>query len=257
MSSSYITDFNETQKFVLDEEHMTLSLKNKIVPDINVKSFANVNVKNKHTQQQQQMSSNNSQLFAPRQQDSLFWCFFIIKNGFVDYETIYEKNSVKTQQLKIEMVQTIRNNKDVLKTYKFDTITNIENNLGNETQLNVKTFLSLCAIENINICYVRGKTFFDLRMNDDGPNYILREMSASTKYHIKYGFEIGEKETLDDIRQTLYQILVINKPMKAISAYKAVELIDIMKKLSIDHTNKSNGKNMLKNDMYEEIVKYF
>ena len=31
MTSSYITDFNETQKFVLDEEHMKLSLKNKIV----------------------------------------------------------------------------------------------------------------------------------------------------------------------------------------------------------------------------------
>ena len=256
MSSSYITDFNETQKFVLDEEHMTLSLKNKIVPDINVKSFANVNVKNKHTQQQQ-MTSNNSHLFSPLQQDSLFWCFFIIKNGFVDYETIYQKNSVKTQQLKIDMVQTIRNNKDVLKTYKFDTITNIENNLGNETQLNVKTFLSLCAIENINICYVRGKTFFELRMNDDGPNYILREMSASTKYHIKYGFEIGDKEMLEDIRQTLYQILVINKPIKSISAYKATELIDLMKKLSIDYTNKTTGKNMLKNEIYEEIVKSF
>ena len=257
MSASYETDFNETGKFVLDEENIKISLKNKMARDVEVKSYDSV----KHTKQLLSVSSseavNNSTLFAPRQQDSLFWCFFIIKNGFVDYETIYEKNLVKTQQLKIEMVQTIRNNKDVLKAYKFDTIANIENNLGNETQLNVKTFLSLCAIENLNICYVRGKTFFELRMNDDGPNYILREMTGSTKYHIKYGFEIGEKEMLDDIRQTLYQIVVINKPIKSISAYKAPELIDIMKKLSIDHTNKTTGKNMLKNEMYEEIVKYF
>ena len=48
----------------------------------------------------------------------------------------------------------IRKNKDIVKTYKFDTISSIESNLANDNNLNKKTFLTLCSIENINIIYV-------------------------------------------------------------------------------------------------------
>jgi hypothetical protein len=77
-----------------------------------------------------------------------------MKNGDVNYETLLNKNSLVAKQLKIDLVSIVRKNKDILKTYKFDTKSNIENNLANDNNLNSKTFLSLCAVENINVIYI-------------------------------------------------------------------------------------------------------
>ena len=36
----------------------------------------------------------------------------------------------------------------------------MESNLANDNNINAKTFLSLCAVENINVIYISKKTYF-------------------------------------------------------------------------------------------------
>ena len=55
-----------------------------------------------------------SSLFVPNQQDTLFWCFYIMKNGDTKYEMLPNKNSLIAKQIKIELISTIRNNKDII-----------------------------------------------------------------------------------------------------------------------------------------------
>jgi hypothetical protein len=53
----------------------------------------------------------------------------------------------------------IRKEKQTVKTYKFATLTHIENNLANDDIIDTKTFLTLCAIENLNVTFVKNKSF--------------------------------------------------------------------------------------------------
>lgn len=197
------------------------------------------------------------EIFIPYDKDSLFWCFYIMKNGDASYETMHHKTHLLAKQHKIELVTDIRKHKNTVKTYKFDTITNIESNLANDDLLSTKTFLTLCAIENINVIYVRKQAYFELLMNDTNIIYIVHELQLDTKYATKYGFEMANETNLAKIKNTLYQVDRIDKPVKSLSFYKVKDLIDICSKLSIEIINKDTGKNKLKNELYEAIIQYF
>lgn len=196
-------------------------------------------------------------IFIPREQDTLFWCYYIILNGEGSYEMLNVKNSLIAKQIKINYVSKIRENKQIIKTYKFDTITSIESNLANDNNISIKTVMSLCAIDKINLIFVSRNTYFELLMNDTGLIYIIRELEFQSKYNKKYGFEIANNETLENIRTTLYNIENLGKPIKALSCYKVKDLTDICIKLGIDVIKSDTGKNKTKNELYESIIQYF
>lgn len=239
---AYNDVFNELQDYTLDKENIQKSLRMKLT---------HTNIKNEKNIKQDIIKEPD--IFFPNQQDKLFWCYFIIKNGDICYETLNNKNSLIAKQMKIDMVSIIRKNKDIVKMHKFDTISNIESNLANDNNLNKKTFLTLCAIENINIIYVNNKTYFELFTNDTSVVYIIYELSNKTKY----GFENATKEKINNIRETLFKLEYIDKPIKSISSYKVQELINICNRLAIEIDNKENGKHKSKKDLYELIIQYF
>lgn len=196
-------------------------------------------------------------IYFPNQQDSLYWCYYIISNGDTKYEMLQNKNFLVAKQMKIELVEKIRKHKNIVKIYKFDTLSGIESNLANDDKINCKTFCTLCAIDNINIIYIRKNTFFELLMNDTDVVYIVKEVPAQSKYVFKYGFEIATKESSNSIKESLYRIESINKPIKCESAYKVQDLIDICCKLGIEINNTTTGKKITKKEMYELIIQYF
>jgi hypothetical protein len=238
--------------YILNENNMTNYLKYKInkAPQekINNKIFNQNKIKE---------NTNKQAIFIPRENDTLFWCYYIIKNGDVKYETLNNKNIVITKQLKIELVNKIRENKQIVKTYKFDTITNIESNLANDNNIDIKTIMTLCSIEKINLIFIRKKTYYELLMNDNECIYIIRETENNNNYSKKYGYEIANNTILEETRDTLYRLDILNKPIKALSAYKVQDLIDIANKLAIEVINNENGKNKTKNELYESIIQYF
>jgi hypothetical protein len=194
--------------------------------------------------------------FIPIEKDTLFWCFYIMKYGENKYDSIYNKNDLVARQVKIEYVDKIRKNKPIVKTYKFDTISNIESNLANDNFLNIKTFLTMCAIENINILFIDNKTYYELYMNDTNDLFVIYSFKKGS-YDKKYGFEINSKDKTDIVKEKLFQINNIDKPIKAIASYKIDELVDICNKLSINISNSELGKRKSKKEIYEAIIQYF
>jgi hypothetical protein len=240
---------DELQSYILNEENMCAYLKYK---------FKNTtNDENKKSRSINVINTKKTNLFIPREQDSLFWCFYIIKNGEIKYEMLNNKNSLLTKQLKIEFIKMIRDNKSILKTYKFDTISNIESNLVNDNVINIKTIISLCVIEKINLIFVSKNCYFELLMNDTDDTYIIREVEVNTKYNKKYGFELANNETLNQIKNSLYKLDSLDKPIKALSSYKVQDLINIANKLAIETINRETNKNKTKNELYESIIQYF
>lgn len=191
-------------------------------------------------------------MFSPKQKDSLFWCFYILKYGDQKYEMLENINIVLEKKLKIEYVEKIRQEKQIVKSHKFATLTHLENQLANEEKIDLPTFFTLCVIENINILYVCKKTYFELLMNDDKIHIIHRLDNYS-----KYGYEGIEKTKIELYRSTLFKVDSVDKPIKSISSYKVSELVEICNKLGIEICVKDTNKNKSKKDLYESLIQYF
>jgi hypothetical protein len=248
--SAYNDVLRELQYYILNEDNINRFLEIKI----------KCNVKEKQPVLQLQ-NKIKSKIFIPREKDTLFWCFYILKNGDSKYETMYNKNDIVARQIKIECIEKIRKNKQTVKTYKFDSICNIESNLANDKSLNIKTFLTLCVIENMNVLFVNNKTYYELYMNDSKSVYVVyclnNKDNKDNNYYLRYGFELVSIDNTIDIKSNLYRIDNVDKPIKSFSSYKVADLIDICNKLAIEIKNKETGKNKSKNELYESIIQYF
>lgn len=203
-----------------------------------------------HSKEKTSVAYNET--FCPKDKDSLFWCFYIIVNGISNYEMITHRNLIIEKKLKFEYIDKIRQNKDILKIYKFATLQHIENILANEQKIDVKTFMTLCVIENLNIFYIKNKIFYQLLMNDNETIYQIHHLDSD-----KFGFKISSLNDCQTYKDTLYQLDNIDKPIKSISAYKVQDLIDISNKLGIEIKDKETNKTYTKNKLYESILLYF
>jgi hypothetical protein len=137
----------ELKDYILNENNMSNYLKYKL------RTQENNGKKVEHTKR----TAKCDGLFIPNEKDTLFWCYYIMANGEAGYEMLHTRNDVIAKQLKIDLVSKVRDNKSMLKIYKFDTLTNIESNLANDPFINVKTFISLCLISNLNVIFVNKK----------------------------------------------------------------------------------------------------
>ena len=177
-----LEDIIEYEPYILNDYNMSVYLKYKLN-----------NTSNKYISQEINKPINipinkpiNKDIFFPKEQDSLFWCYYIISSGESNYEMINVKNCLVAKQFKINYINKIRTNKQLVKTYKFDTITNIESNLAHDNNINIKTVMTLCLIDKINLIFVSKNTYYELLMNDSEEIYVIRE---SGNYSKKYGFD--------------------------------------------------------------------
>jgi hypothetical protein len=246
-NENYNHVFDKLQDYMLDESNIKKALEMKIGSTNRPGSLKD---SNKVTYEKADLSKKPS-IFIPREKDTLFWCFYLMKHGDAKYEMLEHKNILTEKNIKIEYVEKIRKEKQTVKTYKFATLTHIENNLANENQLDVKTFLTLCAIENLNILFVKNKTYYELLMNDSNELHTVHLLQ-----NYKYGHEINPAGA-EQIKTTLYKLDNIDKPIKSMSGYKLSELVEICEKLAIDIVNKDTNKSKNKKELYEAIIQYF
>jgi hypothetical protein len=269
---------NKLQDYMLNEDKIETAIKNKIIDTKNDKNKHNNNIKstnkfnnkdiNLNIEPNKVLQSNfdkNNALFFPREKDSLFWCFYIMKNGETNYEMIDFKNLIVEKKIKIEYVEKLRKEKQLLKTYKFATLTHIENQLANEQRIDMNTFLTLCVLENLNVFYISKNTYFELLMNDTCNIHLIKksftngDRNRNNTYTANYGYKIDNKESeeITKYKNEFYKIDNIDKPIKSISAYKVQELIDFCNKLSIETINNETKKQKNKNELYESLIQYF
>ena len=196
-------------------------------------------------------SSSKGDTFFPNVHDSLFWSFYIMKNGQEAYESLGKINIVIERKIKIEYIERFRESKQVLKTYKTAPLTHLENVLLNEKQIDIKTLIALCVIEGISFMYIYKNTYFEMNIDADESTQIhaIVRMDMPTKY----GYKIIQDAK--PIRESFYKIDNMNKPLKSMSAYKLDELVVFCNKLGMAQVN--DGKKINKKCLYEMLVQYF
>jgi hypothetical protein len=205
---------------------------------------------------------NASNIFFPKQKDSLFWCFYIMKNDFESYEMLNKINIVIEKKEKISFVEKIRENKKTIKTFKLAPIVNMENSLVNESCIDINTFWALCIIEKLHVIYIHKKTYLEFKLesddNNDDDNYENIHVLTRFDNPLKYGYQRNmSKEKINEIRNTLVKLDNLNKPIKAFSSYKTNDLIDLCSKLGLEVNDPTTSKKKTNKELYESIVQYF
>ena len=190
--------------------------------------------------EEKEHEEKEKEVFIPRQKDTLFWCFYKITHD----ELPENINIAMEKTLKIKYVEEMRKHKELIKKHKFASMTHIENQLANEEVIDITAFFVLSLMYNLNVVYIKNKTYFELIVNEevDSPIYIIYFLEQS-----KYGYSVTKDKTIYNL---FYKIDNLNKPIKAISSYKVSELIEICNKLSISIDDLKNKKHY-----YEAIIK--
>jgi hypothetical protein len=238
--------------------HVLRNLQDYMLNEINIQKIIDNSLVSKSNElnESKKQTKPNSEFFIPRQKDSLFWCFYIMQNGLEKYDEIESHGItiVTEKQLKIGFVEKLRKEKQLIKTYKFASLTHIENQLVNENKIDMNTFLTLCVLENLNVYCLKKKTYFELLMNDTNNIHVVNLMEYG-----KFGYKnIDEgNECIEKYKQTLFQIENIEKPLKTLSAYKVSELTEFCTKLDISLINEKTSKKKTKNELYESLIQYF
>ena len=254
---------NENYNHVLDriQDYMLY-----IKDDNNInKNDKNIQIKQQDQPQKQDQIKESNERFFPKENDSLFWCFFIIKYGFSKYEYPGTTDFVNEKNEKFKCIENIRLNKQQLKIKKIKNIReDVEDELANKQIIGMKTFIALCISNNINIMFIQNRKCFELIFDDQSPIYVVHcfnnNKNNNTKSQLKssnpfnYCYELNvTPEQLENYRTTLFNWESVDKPLKAISSYKLEELMELCKKLDL---NKESGglKSKSKKELYELII---
>lgn len=186
--------------------------------------------------------------FIPEQDDGLFWCWFIFIYGFSEYEILKNNNFVVEKEYKIQFIDKIRNNKKTLKEMKVK-IADMEGHLANDPILNINYLEPMIILDKYNFMYINDKFYYSNINIPDTKSCIIKYFEKLDKY----GLFLGAENKLFDYTNKLLLVENIEKPIKAISNYKAEQLKDICKKLNID-IMKTPTKRKTKKELYTLII---
>jgi hypothetical protein len=201
--------------------------------------------------------------YKPKQKDSLFWCLYILKHGYFNYEMeINGRYFVVEKQEKFKYIDMLRKNKELLKIHKIKPFTELEDDLANKDRISVKTFFALCILENINVLLVDKRKIFELTCVDIDDKHIVHVIHRNSKtmeHHIELNIT---DEQLRHYRETYYKCESLDASIKSIGSYKLDELMELCKKLNIDintysktqGTKDETKKKITKKTIYELLV---
>ena len=193
-----------------------------------------------------------SSMFFPKQKDSLFWCFYIAKHGFSKYEFPNTTSFENEKTMKYECIYKLREKKELLKAKKVKNIKeDVEDDLGSKEKITMKTFLALCIIGNLNVLYIHKRKCFCIHSNDADSWHVIH---CIDKPYTKYAYETNVTvEQLESYKTEYFKWENYDKPLKAASAYKVEELVQMYKQLTPD---KPLDKKLGKKELYELLLFY-
>ena len=232
-----VSFLNSCSKYEFNNEN----LKNKLYRE----NFKPINSKKKKSVEIKKEKKND--IFIPEEEDSLFWCYVIYKYGYSEYELKREKKYESVTSMKIDLVYTLRDNKELLKQLKLKK-TKLEENLTNDKKLNLDTFLFLIAVNKFNVVYMSEHTYYEEAYNDEEKKCVIKYDKEQDRYGL---LEITE-EKLEEEKKKRLHILNLSKPIKALSGYKVMELKEMCKTLKID-IMKTTTKCKTKKELYQLI----
>jgi hypothetical protein len=229
------------------------SLKN-IEKKVNKKQLVQDNIKNKC-----EVKRKKEDMYRPKQKDSLFWCFYILKHGFSNYEMdINNKYFVVEKNEKFKYIELLRKNKDLLKIHKIKPLTELEDDLAHKDKISIKTFFALCILENINVLLVNKRKVYELLCTDIDEKHPINIVHRNSEVY-EHSIELDvTQDTINKYRETYYKMSSFDATLKSIGSYKLEELTELCKKLDINinecNKKKEGNKKITKKDIYELLV---
>lgn len=194
----------------------------------------------------------SSPFFIPKQKDSLFWCFYIIKNGFSKYEFPNTTSFENEKMEKFNCIEVLRTKKQMLKTKKIKNIReHVEDDLGNKDKISMKTFIALCIGENINILFIHKRKCFDLECVEGEPYHVVHCLEHGKYTQYGYETEATTQKEWDHYKNHYFHWESLEKPLKAVSSYTLDELWTMYKQLIGEETPTVKKS---KKELYEYIM---
>lgn len=205
------------------------------------------------------ITNNNN--YKPLKKDSLFWCFFILKHGFSKYEMeIGSQHFTVEKTEKFRYIEMLREkaNKDLMKINKIKPLSELEDDLANKERISIKTFFALCIIEKMNILLVDNRKIYQTMNNDSPTIHVIHRNSKTFENYIEMNVT---DSSIENYKNTYYNVDGFENALKSMSAYKVDELLELCKKLNInvddvksEPDSKTKPKKLTKKDIYELIV---
>tara|TARA_A100001015_G_scaffold321612_1_gene453408 strand:- start:7327 stop:8016 length:690 start_codon:yes stop_codon:yes gene_type:complete len=178
--------------------------------------------------------------FNVKEKDQLFWCFFIFFYGMEEFEMISNK-FLKEKEVKFNYVEKIRNNKQLCKQLKISRNT-VEDDLVNQKKISLQSLKLLCYLFDINVFYIENKKYYEMIPNENNKIFVIEKIEKD------YVIKNISKESIEYYRLHYWKMENLDKPLKAVSSYKADELKSICKKLSIPFEKET------KQQLYQKIL---
>ena len=216
---------------------------------INTIDSNNINKKNDRNGKKDELQKKNivvndiNQKVKIKFHDTAFWCYYILKYGIEEYNSINKKFFTIEKEEKIKNIEMIKKNNMLLKNNKLKSI-EVELNLLNDKYTTLTSFLALCLYNNINVLLIRNCTFFQLKITDEPIKHVIH-------YDKIFSCELNSNNI--DNYYGYYEIENIVKPIKCASFYKVNEIQDICNKFKIN-LYFDTGKKKTKTELYNEIL---
>jgi hypothetical protein len=187
--------------------------------------------------------------FQPNHIDSLFWCLYILKDGFGKYDMLGNQHFVEEKKIKFSYVDLVRLNKPLLKMNKIKPLSEIEDDLANKQQIGLKTFIAICMIMEINVLVVDKHKYYEFIRDDSKIINIIYKTEKPLKYSLDLN---SSQEKIDNYRKNYFKMPTLDSNLKSITSYKMEDLFNMCEKLGIEVHN--SNKKRTKKDLYELIV---
>jgi NTP pyrophosphatase (non-canonical NTP hydrolase) len=204
----------------------------------------------------QEIDNEKKELYQPKQQDTLFWCLYILNYGYNDYLQIDHNYGVKELEEKQKISKFIKENVVRIKNTNYK-LTNVaiqevlSELLTSQKETSLLCLIVMIVYYNINILIINETTkclleFWSNKEKIPSINSSSEESDAMTyvlyktengKYKLQYE-NIGSFQ-INDLKEKYVVLESYNKYIKAISNYKVEELEDMAKKFGVfDETKK-------------------
>ena len=224
---------------------------------------------------------NIMSIFTPTQKDKLFWCFFIILNGYEDYEMNRTNSFTNEKNFKIETVEKLKQIKEQLKELKLKR-TELEEELVSKTTISLKGLTALCLLHNVSITYVYGRKYCKInseindstrvgvivqnKKKEDSIKWInansnnntnLSNINSNSNSNNNSNSNSNSNNEIDDylnkVQSEYWYIENIQKPLKSPASYSSSELQDICNKLEINTQTKNETTGKLKSKTKKQL----
>jgi len=191
--------------------------------------------------------------------DSILWLAYIMLYGVEKYETI-ENPYIESNRFKFELIELLRQNKDILKANKIK-LNAIEETLVHKPFMSLESLHAIAVCKSLSVCIVQDRKYYEIANGNDGV-FIIEKIKG--KYVLYIAPNKLNMNYLEYIRANYWLMESISAPIRPMSAYKLQDLVDISQKLNLPVVNIIPGKfgsmgtekRKTKQELYEAICKY-